>query len=69
MTLSVAPAWIREREIQILGVLGFRERDLREAMRMIDGGTLNAESYVSRRTPWADLEHSGLDPAPTAPTY
>jgi len=60
-SLSVAPAWIQRNEIRIQGVRGFGDPDLREAMRAIDQGTLNAESYVSRRTPWSDLSAVGLE--------
>jgi|GEM_PF-1144004 len=61
--LSVAPAWIHQNEIRIQGVRGFGDPDLREAMRAIDQGTLNAENYVSRRTAWSELEAAHLDPA------
>ena len=62
-SLSVAPAWIQRKEIRIQGVRGFGDPDLREAMRAIDQGTLNAENYVSRRTAWSELEEARLDPA------
>jgi threonine dehydrogenase-like Zn-dependent dehydrogenase len=61
-SLSVAPAWIQQNEIRIQGARGFGDPDLREAMRAIDQGTLNAESYVSRRTAWSELEVAHLDP-------
>jgi len=62
-TLNVAPAWIQRNEIRIQGVRSFGDPDLREAMRAIDQGTLNAESYVSRRTSWSELETTALEPA------
>jgi NADPH:quinone reductase-like Zn-dependent oxidoreductase len=61
-SLNVAPAWIQRNEIRIQGVRGFRERDLREAIRAIDQGILNAEGFISRRIPWPDLEGATLDP-------
>jgi len=62
-SLNVAPAWIQRNEIRLQGVRGFGDPDLREAMRAIDQGTLNAENYVSRRTAWSELEAAHLDPA------
>jgi len=62
-SVSVAPAWIQRNEIRIQGVRGFGDPDLREAMRAIDQGTLNAESYVSKRTAWSELEETRLDTA------
>jgi threonine dehydrogenase-like Zn-dependent dehydrogenase len=62
-SVSVAPAWIQRNEIRIQGVRGFGDPDLREAMRAIDQGTLNAENYVSKRTGWSDVEETRLDAA------
>jgi L-iditol 2-dehydrogenase len=54
--LNIAPAWVRRGEVRIQGVRGYGLRDLRDAVRAVHQGIVNAENLLTKRIAWADLE-------------
>lgn len=60
--LNIAPAWVRRGEVRIQGVRGYNKRDLRDAVRAVNQGIVNAENLLTKRIAWRDLESADLTP-------
>jgi threonine dehydrogenase-like Zn-dependent dehydrogenase len=53
---------VRRGEIRFAGVAAPEDRDFRAALATVRHGTVNAESLVSRRVPWKELDGLSLPP-------
>jgi threonine dehydrogenase-like Zn-dependent dehydrogenase len=62
LLMAFSTARLQVRELRIQGVQGFDPPDLRQAETAVRQGIVNAESLVSKRVPWAELESLQLTP-------
>ena len=59
--MAIPAARIHSREIRMQGVRRFTERDMRDAIQAVRQGVVNAETLVSKRIAWDELQEVSLN--------
>jgi threonine dehydrogenase-like Zn-dependent dehydrogenase len=60
--LGFTSTLLQSREMRFQGVPAFHPRDLKTAVNALKQGTVNGESLISRRIPWAKLDGERIEP-------